>query len=111
MPDAPWPTADDVAARLRQPLSSFTPLEQEQLGEFLASAVDQARRVPDWRTADLIPPRVWSAVVSLAALDYWQANPSTSIDSPVEGGGNPASARYRYLNLIGLGRGARPVAR
>jgi ATP-dependent Clp endopeptidase proteolytic subunit ClpP len=30
---------------------------------------------------------------------------------PVEGTGNPASARWRYLTQIGLGRGARPVAR
>lgn len=113
MADKPWPAIEDVAARLRQPLSAFTPAEQDQLTAMLDSAVDECRLVPDYRGpgVELIPPRVWDAVVGLAALGYWIANPTVSAGDPDVSVANPASRRYQLLMQMGRGRGGKPRAR
>jgi hypothetical protein len=102
-----WPTADDVAGFLRQPLSAFTPAERAQMDAFLDAAIDTARALPDWRHADLLPPRVWSAVVELAAKDYARANPTAVRGEDAV----PTSDRWTILLRLGYGRGGKPRVR
>ena len=111
MTDRAWPTAADVANRLRVPLASLTPAEQTALGEALDAAVDTAQVIPEWRTADQIPARVWSAVVGYAALSFRVANAGTGVDTAGGDQGNASGALWRYKLDMGYGRAGRPRVR
>ena len=107
----PWPQVDAVAAYLRAPLAVFSPDDQALLAAALAAAQSEARVVPDWRTADLVPARVSAAVVELAGENFKLSTRTASVadlDSASESFG---SIRYRCLTQMGRFRGGRPVAR
>lgn len=104
--DKPWPTVQDVANFLQVPLTAFTPTQQILLGQSLDAAIDDARRVPEWATVDVIPPRVWQATVGLAALEYGQGNPGPRQDGSVDVLPAP-NLRWQYRMDMGHGRGGR----
>lgn len=103
----PWPTVADVAAHLRTPLAQFTPDEVVQLQAMLDAATADAQIVPEWRDAPKVPPRVWTAVVALAALEFWIANPGHRTTDSGMDLTNPGSRRYALRLDMGWHRGGR----